>query len=245
VTVTSAQVDADRVLVPAELRGYRRFDVTETGLCPTVRGRDRAWDGRLEHARCLAGRAHEAPAPDCGCGLYAWHHPDDARADSGFGTVTAVVAARGRVLLCDHGFRAASARVEAVALRRPPGRTRAHHSEVVRNLAEAYPDAVIYPSRRQMLRAHPPHDLSALGVDPGPSPSGRQRRRALSLWLAGLLALYALIAVLAGTGAPTAPQAAIGLGVFLAWQAALIRLVGSASATAAEAPSELRRAPSR
>jgi hypothetical protein len=220
--------------VPAELRGYRRFDVTEAGLCPTVHGRDAAWDGTLEHARCLAGRGHQPPEPGCACGLYAWYHPDDARADSGYGSVPAVIAAQGRVLLCDHGFRAAAARVEAVALRRPPGRTRAQHAELVRRVTEAYPDTVIYPSRRQLLRAHPPHDLTALGLAPGPSPASRHRRQALTLWLLGLFGLYALIAVLAGLGAPTAGQALAGITVFVAWQAALIRLVGKAGAAAAD-----------
>jgi hypothetical protein len=243
-TAPSAQSGADRALVPAELRGYRRFDVTEAGLCPTVRGRDAAWDGSLEHARCLAGRDHAPPAPDCGCGLYAWHHPDDARADSGFGTVTAVIAARGRVVLHDSGFRATAARVEAVALPQPAGRTRTAHEEVVRRIAEIYPQAVIYPSRGQMLRAHPPHDLRSFGLEPGPSPASRHRRQAVTLWLLGLLGLYALIAVLARSGAPSPGQVLVGLALFVAWQTALIRLVGSATATDAGAPAVHRGAPS-
>lgn len=133
-----------------------------------------------------------------------------------------------------NGCRAAAARVEAVHLRQPAGRTRAQHREVLRRIAEAHPDTLVYRSRRRMLRAHPPHDLTALGLAAGPSPAARHRRQALRLWLVGLAGLYAVIAVLARGGAPTAGQALVGLAVFIAWQVALVRLVGSAGDAVAE-----------
>ena len=226
-------------LVPGELRGYRRFRLTSAGLCPAVHGSGGPWGSGLELAGCAAGHGHAPPAADCGCGLYGWYHPDDARADSGYGDVPAVIAARGRVVLGDHGFRAAAARVEAVALRRPLGSPRAQHRETLRRVAEQYPDAAVHTSRRRMLHAYPPHDLTALGLAPGPSPAGRGRRRAFALWLVGLVLLYALVPLLARTGAPTTGQALLGLTAFVVWQVALVRLVGSAG----DAPAPRRAGP--
>ena len=211
-------------LVPGELRGYRRFWLSEDGLHPTVHGRALAWSGGLERARCAVGQEHAAPAADCGCGLYGWYHPADAGRDMGLGDVPAVIAVRGRVVLGDHGFRAEAARVEAVALSwlttaSPGARRRARAA-----LGRRYPQAVVYGTRRAMLRAHPPHDLSALGIRVEPSPTGRYRRATYAVGVAGLLGLH--VAFLVGRSAqPLSPAVvAVGMVVFVAWQAALVWL---------------------
>jgi hypothetical protein len=204
----------DPALVPGELRGYRRFRLAADGLHPTVQ-RTGAW-AALEQATCVRHRAHTPPVAGCGCGLYGWYHPADADV-SGFGDVTAVIAARGRVVLGEHGFRATAARVEAVALpwtASTPARRRM--------LAERYPDAVVYGSVRRMLRAHPPQSVVELGVGGGPSRAARDRRAALGAWLLGVAVLYGLV-LLPWTAAGPGGIAAGILG-FLAWQALLVRL---------------------
>ncbi len=137
--------DGPPALVAAELRGYRRFRLVNDGLYPTVHATGR-WSGHLEYATCTTGNSHPAPAVQCGCGLYGWYHPADA-STSGFGDVTAAVAARGRCFLGDHGFRAASARVEAVVL--PWTRST---RRIRKMLACRYPQSVVYRTRRSMLR---------------------------------------------------------------------------------------------
>jgi hypothetical protein len=205
---------ADPALVPGELRGYRRFRLAPDGLHPTVQ-RTGPW-AALEEAVCVRHRSHTPPVTGCGCGLYGWYHPADAEV-SGFGDVTAVICARGRVVLGDHGFRAAAARVEAVALpwaASTPLRRRM--------LAERYPEAVVYGSTRRMLRAHPPHQVAGLGVAAGPSRAARDRRAAMVAWLLGVAVLYGLV-LLPWTAAGPGGIAAGILG-FLAWQALLVRL---------------------
>lgn len=202
-------------LVAGELRGYRRFRLAPDGLHPTVQ-RTGPWAAPVERAACVANRAHQAPHMECGCGIYAWYHPADADV-SGFGDVTAVIVAHGRVVLGDHGFRAAAARVEAIALpwtASTPARRRM--------LAERYPDTVVYGSRQRMLRHHPPDSLAGLGLAGGPSRSARYRRAALTAWLLGVVVLYGLV-LLPWTAAGPAGIAA-GLVGFLAWQALLVRL---------------------
>ncbi|GAB7190813.1 hypothetical protein NUM3379_15200 [Kineococcus sp. NUM-3379] len=207
-------------LVAGELRGYRRFRLHGGALHPAVHTASGPWGASVQHAVCAAGGEHAAPAAGCGCGLYAWYHAVDAGPGSGYGDVAAVVAASGRVVLGDHGFRAAAARVEAVAVPRLAGRG------AVRALARRYPHTAVYRSRRRMVRAHPPHDLRGLGVAARPSPAGRDRRAALALWACGVVALYATLALPAGT-VQTAPPAVLVacLVAVLGWQGVLVHLV--------------------
>jgi hypothetical protein len=214
----------DRALVAGELRGYRQFFLEPDGLLPLVHRASGAWDGRLEHAVCAVGEDHPAPAAGCRCGLYAWYLPGSATVC--LGAWNAVVAARGRVVLGDRGFRAAAARVEAVALPAavrcwPPA---AHRARGV--LAERYPAAQVYGSTRAMLRAHPPADLSALGVVP-PRDRSRLYRAALALlFVTFVVAGYALVLVPHDVRTRVAQEWwPLVLLVLVGWQAALIWLV--------------------
>lgn len=224
-------------LVPGELRGYRQFRLAEDGLYPTVHAAGGPWSGQVEHAVCATGTDHPAPAWECGCGLYGWYYPRDAREASGFGDVTGVIAARGRSIVGDHGFRTASARIEAVAL---PIRIRVRPRVAARTrrmLSATYPRAAIYRSRRQMLRDHPPHDLQALGVNPRPSNTRRYKRLALGVWAAGVGACSSLALLPRETVSAADPVVWLAaLTAFLLWQALLVWLVARCSAPLARPP---------
>ncbi|PRY50971.1 hypothetical protein LY71_10234 [Geodermatophilus tzadiensis] len=229
--------DPSPALVPGEVRGYRRFRLTEDGLCPPVHLDAGPWRGPVERARCAVDEEHVPPQWGCGCGLYGWYHPSHTGLGTGWGNVTAVVAARGRVILGDSGFRAAAARVVAVSL--PPGtgpRRRRHWEQV---LAERHPGVSVHRSRRQMVRRHPPEDLSGLGIDVRPSAAVRYRWTALALWLCGVLAVCSVAVLPRGVLVRMGPGEWLAvLACFVAWQVALGWLVCRASPPPAGATRE-------
>lgn len=206
-------------LVAGELRGFRRFRLQGDRLLPAVRGR--AWTAPTTVARCGRTPAHDAPVATCSCGVHAWYHPADARADSGYGDVAAVIAARGRVILCEQGYRAQQARVEAVALPFPIAA--AQRARVARR----YPGTAVYRSRRAMLRAHPVQDLSALDVHVAASPQSRARRAGLLIWAGGVTAVYGAFAT-ADLQHARAPVVAGAVALLVGWQAALVRAAARA-----------------
>ena len=211
-------------LVPGELRGYRQFLLLHDGLYPVVHWTAGRWEPGRQGARCSTGADHPAPARDCTCGFYGWYDPSGTAAS--YGGAKAVIAASGRIVLGDRGFRSAQARVVAVALPaplrwQPRGAARAR-----RMLAGSYPDVPVYRSARAMVRAYPPDDVRALGIGPVDRSPLRCRRAAHALW-----ALF----VLAGYGVLLLPRESVAaalstwwpllvLGV-LAWQAALVTLM--------------------
>lgn len=208
-------------LVPGELRGFRQFRLLGDGLHPVARTDAGPWDGGLEQARCLAGHDHAPPAADCRCGLYAWYRPGSP--EGWYGGVHAVVAARGRTVLADRGFRAASARVVAVAL---PATHRLRpdldeHDRAV--LAAHYPQARVYRSARRMWADHPADDVTALGIVPAADLARRWWRIALAVWATFVLPCYALLLLpredLAAGARTWWP---LLLVVFVAWQALLV-----------------------
>jgi hypothetical protein len=212
-------------LVPGELRGYRQFELRSDGLYPLVHSRSEPWDWRLERARCAFGAAHAPPGVDCRCGLYGWYLPGSGMVS--LGPASAVIAARGRCVLGDRGFRAAEARIEAVALPAAVRWNPRAAARARRMLAERYPRTRVYGSVRRMLRAHPPHDVQALGIHPPADRSRGYRAAAVATYAAGVLLMIAL-AVL--------PWLFVGHGishwwplfvVFLAvaWQVGLVCLV--------------------
>lgn len=175
-------------LVPGELRGYRQFDLLGGGLHPLVHGATGAWDGELEHAVCALGQEHAPPAADCTCGLYAMYRPGSGTVS--LGAANAVIAARGRCVLGDRGFRAASARVEAVAL----PLTSLHRLPAARReLARQYPHTRVYRSTRRMLRDHPPQDVRELGIVPPADRSRGYRAAAVLLWALFVVAGYSVV----------------------------------------------------
>jgi hypothetical protein len=182
--------DDGPAFVVGELRGYRQFDLHHDGLYPRVHVETGPWHERLAQARCVVVPAHEAPASGCTCGLYAWYLPGSATV--ALGPASAVVAASGRCILGDRGFRASAARIEAVAL---PGYFLWNPwalAQARRMLATRYPDTSVYATARRMIRDHPPQDLSGLGITPPTDRSRGYRSAALALSAAVIVPTYAL-----------------------------------------------------
>lgn len=223
-TIPRPDPPPDPALVPGELRGYRQFDLRPDGLYPLVHSRNGAWDARLERAGCAADGDHAPPASDCRCGLYAWYLPGSATV--ALGPVSAVVAARGRCILGDRGFRAAAARIEAVSLPTAVRWNPRARSRTRRMLKARYPLVRVYASSRRMLRDFPPQDVSALGIEPPPDRSRGYRAAVVALWL-GALVVTGLLAALPRLAVahrfehwwPLLVLAAVG------WQAGLVWLV--------------------
>ena len=172
--------DSGRPLVPGSLRGYRtwwhtsRRALVPDGMLPltSVTRRSVLWTPTLS-ARCVppdAARSsprsatlpdvHPAPQAGCNCGIYGWYAPDDAGMVDA--SVFGAVQASGLILMGERGFRAERARIMAVVTRN-------------RRVAAACARAgiAVYRRRRDLLRDHPPDDLSSLLGDrpschPGP-----------------------------------------------------------------------------
>jgi hypothetical protein len=180
--------DAGRPLVPGSLRGYRtwwqasRRAGVRDGMLPltSVTRRQIVWASTMEatcvprdiaRSRPLSATPpdeHPAPRAGCNCGIYGWYAPDDAgilRA-----SVFGAIEASGRILMGERGFRAERARITAVVTRN-------------RRVAAACTSAgiAVYRRQRDLLRDHPPDDVSSLLGDRPRSP-GRWWAR----WLAGI-----------------------------------------------------------
>lgn len=230
--------DDGRALVVGELRGYRQFDLRLDGLYPRVHAQVGPWQGRLERARCVVAPAHEAPAPGCTCGLYAWYLPGSATV--ALGPASAVVAASGRCILGDRGFRAAAARIEAVALPAHVLWNPWTGARTRRMLATRYPGTTVYATARRMIRDHPPHDLSGLGITPPADRSRAYRTAALVLSAVVIVPVYALFLVPPDAIAPAMATwwPAFVLGVVL-WQAGIVWLLTRLLALQTDRPTRL------
>ena len=216
--------DQDPALVAGELRGYRQFDLRQDGLYPRVHAESGPWHARLERARCVVTPGHAAPVPGCTCGLYAWYLPGSATV--ALGPANAVVAASGRCILADRGVRAEVARIEAVAL---PGHLLCRPwaaARVRRMLTERYPEATVYVSARRMIRDHPPHDVSELGISPPADPSRAYRSATLALSAAVMVPTYALFLIPRDAAAQTvSAQWPAFLLLVVLWQVGLVWLL--------------------
>lgn len=158
-----------RPFVAGELRGYRtwhpvtRWAKVPEGCLPlaAVAQRDVLWPPSLT-ARCMPPRVpggssetqwgvagHAAPWSGCTCGIYGWYDPVDAGIFNA--RVFGAVEASGLILMGDRGFRAEHARITAIVTRN-------------RRIAAACTDAgiAVYRSRKDLIREHPPEDLTAL-----------------------------------------------------------------------------------
>jgi hypothetical protein len=142
------------------------------------------------------------------------------------GPASAVIAARGRCVLGDRGFRAAQARIEAVAL--PAGvrwNPRAA-SRARRMLGQRYPGIRVYGSRRQMVKDHPPHDVRTLGIVISPDRTSRYRSTAATTYVTGLVLTLVLAALpLVVAHGLEKWWLLLVLCFVLVWQAALVWLL--------------------
>lgn len=215
--------DRGCALVPGELRGYRQFELRPDGLYPLVHSRTGPWEGTLHRARCSTGAEHEAPDADCRCGLYAWYLPGSATVS--LGPVAAVVAARGRCILGDRGFRASRARIEAVALPAAVRFQPAAARRARRMLGERYPDTRVYPSARAMLKDFPPHDVTSLGIEPPPDPSRGYRAAAVALWVTVVVVTYGIALMPRAVGDTASHWWPLLVLLAVGWQAAFVWLL--------------------
>ena len=227
--------DHDRTLVVGELRGYRQFDLRDDGLFPRVHAEAGPWHGSVQRAWCAIAPEHEAPVPGCTCGLYAWYLPGSATV--ALGPASAVVAASGRCILGDRGFRAAAARIEAVAL---PGhlvwRPRAA-ARVRRMLAASYPGTRVYATARRMIRDHPPQDVSGLGITPPLDRSRGYRTAALVLGAAVMVPTYGLFLLPRDAVARTVSAWwVVFVLLVVLWQAGIVWLLTRLLALQTDAP---------
>jgi hypothetical protein len=217
--------EVGRSLVPGSLRGYRTWRPAgrrvhvPAGTLPltSVTRRRVVWPPMLV-ARCApspSGRKapdaevdldddHHAPQAGCDCGIYAWYAPDDTRILHA--RVFGAVEASGLVLMGERGFRAERVRIKAVATR---------NRRVAAACAEA--GIAVYRRRGELIREHPPEDLSSLlgdrsppedeTADPDPPlpADGMDRTLVLAVWLrtaflalaVGLLPVAAAVACVA------------------------------------------------
>jgi hypothetical protein len=112
--------------------GYRAWQLAPGGfLFPLALPAAPPWEPGVNRARCFAGGrhgAHEAPGPDCRCGLHALHNPGDGRLKLGHPVIGAI-AAWGEIEVYAEGFRAEYASVIALVHQQscstgPPARVR-------------------------------------------------------------------------------------------------------------------------
>jgi hypothetical protein len=231
--------DAGRPLVPGSLRGYRTWRPTRWrapvphGALPltSVTRRRVVWtptltarctprdDGPQDPAPVALPDDHRAPQSGCDCGIYAWYEPADTRILHA--RVFGVVEASGLILMGDHGFRAERVRIAAVVTRK-------------RRVAAACEEAGIpvYRRRRDLLRDHPPQDLSALLGDRssstdllppgagtafgGPPAHGFDQAVFLAVWARTALIALALIALPTVGAVATAVGAQLVLMILIA-----------------------------
>lgn len=227
--------DHGPTLVVGELRGYRQFELRNDGLYPLVHAELGPWRGSSQRACCVVTPEHEAPVSGCTCGLYAWYLPGSATV--ALGPASAVVAASGRCILGDRGFRAAAARIEAVALPghlvwRPGAAVRAR-----RMLAESYPRTRVYGTARRMIRDYPPQEVSGLGITPPRDRSRGYRTAALVLSAAVMLPTYALFLLPREAIARTVSAWWVVLVLlFVLWQVGIVWLLSRLVALQTDAP---------
>lgn len=210
--------DAGRPLVAGSLRGYRtwrlrgrRSPAGPGELLPltSVTRRDVVWTRRLA-ARCARegddpapGGDHAAPESGCTCGIYGWYSPTDSAIVHA--RVFGCIEATGRVVMGEQGFRAERATITAVVTRN-------------RRLAEACERAgvAVYRRRRDLLRDHPPEDVSSLLGPPEPAPAGESRSPGPALGAVDglmVLAVWGRAAVIAAALALLPAAAAVATAV--------------------------------
>jgi hypothetical protein len=146
--------NAEPLLVPGTLRGYRRWVLLNGTLVGPVS--EREWPKGENTANCWTLFPCSGPSPTstCHCGFYAKYQFDNLE----YLGVKGVVEASGRVFLGTEGFRAEKARVVALVTdSRDPLKSPAQ----VRLCAKKY-GADFFESAAEMLLKYPPQDVSSL-----------------------------------------------------------------------------------
>jgi hypothetical protein len=149
--MTATSFDGPDRVVPdlrvGEIRALRTFQLASDGSLRPVAYTDVAWVDGANAANCDLCD-HTPAAPGCGCGFWAYGTRGGASQHRAAKHLLAVVACWGRVVPGTLGLRAQYARIEAIWVsgRIPRGR--------IALLRKRYPSAVVYGSKRAMLRRH-------------------------------------------------------------------------------------------
>jgi hypothetical protein len=149
--MTATSFDGPDRVVPdlrvGEIRALRTFQLASDGSLRPVAYTDVAWVDGANAANCDLCD-HTPAAPGCGCGFWAYGTRGGASQHRAAKHLLAVVACWGRVVPGTLGLRAQFARIEAIWVsgRIPRGR--------IALLRKRYPSAVVYGSKRAMLRRH-------------------------------------------------------------------------------------------
>jgi hypothetical protein len=134
----------DAPLIPASLYGLRTWRIVSDpqGERLTATARAARWPsaGTWLEARCDRRGDHDAPDPDCSCGVHAWHPRRSAarRVLASRFEVAGIVEAAGAIELQDDGFRAERARPYAFVV--TPGR----NAKLAERLARRYGAQVVH-----------------------------------------------------------------------------------------------------
>jgi hypothetical protein len=123
--------------------GFRKWRVTGNHLTsPYIPLR---WDRPVAHARCYPANRnlmfgagwldepHEAPHPECKCGIYAYYRPTARSPVPDRGRTFGIVSLWGRIEAHSNGMRAEHAEIGALAFCRELG---ARHREQIEAIAE-------------------------------------------------------------------------------------------------------------
>jgi hypothetical protein len=165
----------DTPIVPTPVYGLRTWTVRGKRPDERLAGAYRdagPWPtgGAWLEASCSGAEGHSAPAPQCSCGVHAWHPRRRAarRILAGRREVPGIVEASGAIEVHEDGFRAQRARPYALLL--APGRNAA----LAHRLGEAYqvpvveaagPDDVLGWCREHGLGLGEPVVADLLGAD--------------------------------------------------------------------------------
>ncbi len=150
--MTATPFDGPDRVVPdlqvGEIRALRTFQLARDGSLKPVAYTNVAWVDGANAAHCDLCD-HTPAAPGCGCGFWAYGTQGAASQHRAARYLLAVVACWGRVVPGTLGLRAQYARIEAIWVsgQIPRGR--------IALLRKRYPSAVVYGSKRAMLRRHP------------------------------------------------------------------------------------------
>ena len=198
---------SDTPLVPTPLFGLRTWTfVGEKGaerLVGLQQGATWPLGGAWLAATCMQTSGHQPPAPDCGCGIHAWHpsRRSARRVLASRREIPGIIEARGAIEVHEDGFRAERARPYALVL--APGR----NARLVHRLAEAYAaqvmeadgaDAVLAFCRARGLGLDEAVVAQLLGAEKAEERRQARRKRAGAdaLRLAAAVAVVALLVVI-------------------------------------------------
>ena len=168
---------SDPPLLTHALPGLRTWMLDDAGALLPYTGQTGPWSAGVNTARCARGATHRAPAEDCSCGIYAFHHlHGQLRAEPFVGAI----AAWGDMDVYRNGFRAQHAVVLALAGTRTPALAKA---------AERYGVPVVPRQVLQPLAAllTGPLPASLVDLSPGGAADWLARRRGFAaehqLWV--------------------------------------------------------------